>query len=85
MKIRRIESFKRDYCHMPKTIQERARKQLLLLLQNPRHPSLRVTKMRQYGDFWEARVSKAYRITFEIVGDTYILRRIGKHDIERKP
>jgi mRNA-degrading endonuclease YafQ of YafQ-DinJ toxin-antitoxin module len=33
---------------------------------------------------WEARVSISQRITFELAGDTLILRRIGTHDILRK-
>ena len=36
-------------------------------------------------DIWEARVSRFYRFTFAISGDTYILYRLGPHDIERRP
>jgi hypothetical protein len=36
-------------------------------------------------DIWEARVTGGYRFTFVIEGDTYILRRVGAHDIERQP
>ena len=34
---------------------------------------------------WEARVTKGYRLTFEIVDDVYLLRRVGTHDILKKP
>ena len=36
-------------------------------------------------DIWEARVTRGYRFTFAIEGDTYIFYRIGPHDIERRP
>jgi hypothetical protein len=36
-------------------------------------------------DIWEVRVTQAYRFTFAIDGDMYILYRIGPHDIERRP
>jgi hypothetical protein len=36
-------------------------------------------------DIWEARVTQAYRFTFAIEGDSYILYRIGPHDVERHP
>ena len=36
-------------------------------------------------DIWEARVSRSHRFTFAIDGETYILYRIGPHDIERHP
>ena len=36
-------------------------------------------------DIWEARVTQAYRVTCAIAGETYILYRIGPHDIERRP
>jgi len=36
-------------------------------------------------DIWEAHVTQAYRFTFAIDGETYILYRIGPHDIERHP
>jgi hypothetical protein len=37
-------------------------------------------------DIWEARITQAYRFTFVIDQDTYILRRVGPHeDALRKP
>jgi hypothetical protein len=34
---------------------------------------------------WEARVTRSYRMTLEIRGDTYILRRVGPHDVLKTP
>jgi hypothetical protein len=36
-------------------------------------------------DIWEARVSRGYRFTFALDGDTAILYCIGPHDIEQHP
>ena len=42
-------------------------------------------KMEEQKDIWELRVSASYRLTFQISGDTYILRRVGTHDVLKKP
>jgi len=36
-------------------------------------------------DIWEMRVTANYRITFQTTGDTAILRRVGSHDVLRRP
>jgi len=82
--------FVRDYQRLPEPIQRRFDRALRFLLSNPRHPSLRAKKMEgqrdpEGRDIWEARVTQGYRFTFAIDGDTYILYRIGPHDIERHP
>ncbi len=85
MNIRTDKSFDRDYARLPQQIQDRVDKQLALLLTNPRHPSLRIQKMKGQREIWEGRVSEDYRFTFKIVGDTCRLRRVGTHDIYRRP
>ncbi len=85
MKIVTEKSFDRDYARLPRNIQERVDKQLSLLFSNPYHGSLQTQKMRGHADIWEARVTGSYRFTFKIVGDTYRLRRVGTHEIYRKP
>ena len=82
--------FVRDYQRLPESIQTRFDRALRFLLSNLRHPSLRAKKMEgqrdpEGRDIWEARVSRSHRFTFVIDGDTYILYRIGPHDIERHP
>jgi mRNA-degrading endonuclease RelE of RelBE toxin-antitoxin system len=79
------KSFDRDYVKLPKNIQALAEKQLALLLENPRHPSLQVKKIKGYKDLWEGRITIHYRFTFKIVGETYLLRRIGTHKIYKSP
>lgn len=85
MRIERSERFKRDFQSLSKSVQRRCEKQLILFLQNPRHPSLGVKKMEGSHTIWEARITRSYRFTFEISEGACVLRRIGTHDILRAP
>ena len=85
MKLARTARFAHDFRSLPLQIQRRAAKQLQLLIDNPRHPSLRIKKMEGSQDIWEGRITKAYRFTFQVYEDTYLLRRIGAHDILASP
>jgi mRNA interferase RelE/StbE len=90
MQFIRTDRFKRDFRDLPERIKRRAEQALRFLSANLRHPSLRAKKMEgqrdaEGRDIWEARVSRSHRFTFAIDDDTYILYRIGPHDIERHP
>jgi len=80
-KVSRTESFARDFKSLPKEIQKRAERAILLLTQDPSYPSLRTKKMKGTTDIWEASVSLSYRISYQLVGDKIVLRRIGTHAI----
>ena len=80
MKVARTERFKRAYRKLSPENRKQARKAIRLLLENPRHPSLRVKRVKGTHHIWEARGSRSCRLTFEIHGDTYLLRNIGEHD-----
>lgn len=80
MKIAKTKRFAKRYQKLPKTIQKKADKQILLLSQNIRHPSLRAKKLEGYADVWEGRVDRSYRFIFTIEKDTIILMRVGPHD-----
>jgi len=82
--ISRTESFARDFKNLPREIQQRAEKAILLLATNSAHPSLRTKKMQGMEDIWEASVTMSYRITYQRAGEALILRRIGTHDILRR-
>ena len=71
--------FVRSLAAAPPEIQKAFRKQLLLLLQNPRHPSLRAKKYDEARDIWQARVTGAWRFYFHIEGDIYVLDTIRPH------
>ena len=75
----------KEWAELPESVKARARKQLALFMQNPRHPSLQTEKLEGFGGIWKGRITQKYRFTFLIEGDAYILRRIGPHDIERSP
>lgn len=85
MKFKITAPFEKDYAHLPEEIKTKFKKQLSLLLKDPRHPSLRLKKMKGHKNRWEASITIAYRFTFEIIEDCYTLRRIGPHDILKKP
>ena len=85
MQFLRTERFHKDFQHLPADIQARTAKVLELLLVNRRHPSLHVKKMEGAPDIWELRVSDNYRITFQYVREGILLRRIGTHDLLRRP
>lgn len=85
MTIVETQRFQEDFASLPKKIKQRARKRLALLLTNPRHPSLFLKKLKGYEHLWEGRITQHYRFTFSVEGDTYTLRRIGPHDVERRP
>jgi len=85
MRILTTRPFDEDYGRLPDSIKERVDKQLTLLLENPRHPSLRVRKIKGHPNIWEGRITKQYRFTFQIIEDLWLLRRIGTDSILKTP
>lgn len=85
MRLQTTRAFDRDYAHLPARIKERVDKQLALLLSNPHHPSLALKRIVGTESLWEVRITGAYRMTLQIVDDTFILRRLGPHDVLRRP
>ena len=77
MKLQTTRPFDRDYAGLPEEMKERVEKRLALLLFNPRHPSPRLKRIRGTAGIWEVRVSRSYRLTLQLAGDTYLLRRVG--------
>ena len=54
-------------------------KQVKFLERDLHHRSLRAKKYNETQDIWQARVNKAWRFYFHIVGDTYLIRDIIPH------
>jgi mRNA interferase RelE/StbE len=81
--IRRTDAFLRDYRALPADIRQRVEKQLRLLLEDYRHPSLRLKKLKGTDKF-EIRISKGYRLTLRFDKEHMELRRVGTHDILRE-
>ena len=80
MKITRTARFKKAWKELTDEEKELGRKALRNLAADLRYPALKVKKMQGVEHIWEARVSCSLRMTFEIEGDTIILRNIGRHD-----
>ncbi len=85
MPIEATQTFIRLYRKLPEQIQERTKKAIELLQSNPAHPSLGHKKMTGQKDIFELRVSQNYRITYQKIGDTAYLRKVGMHDLLRNP
>jgi len=79
MTFRFTSKAERDYNDLPGSLQARVDKQLALLLQNLRHPSLQAKKYDEARDLWQGRVNQSYRFYFRITGDTYEIVSITPH------
>lgn len=84
MRLTRTDPFKRSYKKLPKFVQRKADRILILLAEDLRHPSIRAKKIQGADDIWEGRIDKFHRFTFEIKSDEIILRSIGSHDITKR-
>ena len=80
MKITRTARFKKAWNELNEGEKDLARKALKNLATDLRYPALKIKKMHGVEHIWEARVSRSLRMTFEIGGDTIVLRNIGRHD-----
>lgn len=84
MQLVRTGRFKKAYGDLNEAERRQAQKALRLLVASVSHPSLQVKKIQGTNHIWEARVSLAIRLTFEIAEGRLILRNIGKHDATLK-
>jgi mRNA-degrading endonuclease RelE of RelBE toxin-antitoxin system len=86
MNFKRSERFKQAYKLLPKKIQQKALKAFTLLAQDPRHPSLRIKKIKGLEGIWEGRIDRQYRFTFHYGEDpltgehTCVFRNLDNHD-----
>ena len=80
-KIRFIRRFLKSYARLPAAVQVITKKQIALLAENPRHPSLQTKPVQGAAGIFEARIDLDYRMTYERgADDTLVLRVVGKHD-----
>lgn len=80
MRIARTARFKKAWEKLNERERTLARKAITNLARDIRYSALRIKKMQGTDYIWEARASLSLRITFQIEGDTIILRNIGHHD-----
>jgi mRNA-degrading endonuclease RelE of RelBE toxin-antitoxin system len=78
------ERFHRAYRSLTAKEQERVQNALRRMSEDLRHPGLRVKRIRGTQGIWEARVSRALRLTFEVEGENIVLRNVGGHDATLK-
>jgi mRNA interferase RelE/StbE len=81
LKLARTERFKKSVLELDGRAREKLRKQLEILISSPRHPSLRIKKIKGTRTIFEARVNDRYRFTFEY-GEKgeIVLRVVGPHN-----
>ena len=80
-KIRFTRRFLKSFARLPAAVQDKVKKQLALLADNPRHPSLQTKPVQGATGLFEARVDIDYRLTYERdEDDTLVLRVVAKHD-----
>lgn len=80
MRIGRTARFKKAWKQLSEEEKALARKAIRNLAVDIRYPALRAKKIKGTEYIWEARASRSLRMTFQIEGDTIILRSIGRHD-----
>lgn len=86
MKFIFTEPFQKDYQQLPSQIQRALDKALSFLSTDRQRSSLRIKKLPGTM-IWYARITRAYRFTFQFEKEIIILRRVGTHAIlnrERK-
>lgn len=80
-KIRFTRRFLKSFARLPLAVQDKVKKQIALLADNPRHPSLQTKPIQGADGLYEARVDIDYRMTYERdAKDTLVLRVVAKHD-----
>ena len=85
MRLLRTKPFLKEYKKLSPILQNKVHRQISHLATDMRHPALYAKKMVNQDDIWEARIDEHYRMTFQIYNDIIILRRVGTHEIYRKP
>ena len=80
MDIHFTERAQRQYNKLAPELKKKADKQLLLLRQNLKHPSLNVKKMGG-SERYEARVGFHFRLSFLLEGNSIYILSIGTHDV----
>ncbi|HLX00002.1 MAG TPA: hypothetical protein VKR82_15255 [Candidatus Acidoferrales bacterium] len=73
------QRFQRSYADSPAEIQKRCDKQLALLIQDFRHPSVRAKKYDEARNIWQGRVNRSWRFYFLIEGHRYYLLDMMPH------
>lgn len=68
--------FLHQYDELPKEIKKKFKKQIALLKENPKHPSLKIHRL-EGSDYWEFYVDDFCRCVFKQEGIVYTLYFVG--------
>ncbi len=79
MDIEFTRQARKDFAALTPQLKAQVRKQLALLQENLRHPSLDAKKYGGADDLWQGRVNRSYRFYFRITSDTYRILMIIPH------
>lgn len=79
MKLRFHPRIVEQLADAPSSVRRAFDKQVALLAENLRHPSLRAKKYDEANDVWQARVTKGWRFYFKIEDDTYTILSVRAH------
>ena len=92
MHVEATDTFIRLYKKYPPDLKSRIKRTIEFFKLHPSHPSLGHKKMVGYEDIYEipayrqaGAVTRNYRITYQRIGDTAYLRKIGTHDLLNNP
>ena len=80
MNVYYTELFEQKVKELPVEIKKVLLAKLDLMIENPRHPSLRVKKIQGQAAIFEARITMSIRLTWQYSEDGILLRNIGEHD-----
>lgn len=80
IKIHYTEYFIEKVSGLSPEIKKALRKKLSLMMENPRHPSLRAKKVKGIEGIFEASITMGIRMTWEYTEDGIMLRNIDEHD-----
>lgn len=80
MNIYYSELFADKVSQLPVEVKRTLKKKLGLMMENPRHPSLRTKKIQGQINLFEASITKDIRMTWQYSKDGILLRNIGEHD-----
>jgi mRNA-degrading endonuclease RelE of RelBE toxin-antitoxin system len=85
LRVETLREFDRSFKRLPEHIRDETLEKLARFLDDPSHPSLRVKRMKGTEGIWEMSITMNYRLTFEVDEERVLLRRIGTHDVLRRP
>lgn len=80
IKVHYTEYFIKKVSELSPEIKKALKNKLSLMIESPRHPSLRAKKIKGYEGIFETSITMGIRMTWEYTEDGILLRNIDKHD-----